>query len=1014
MSRELFGAMGGLLDELELARALAIVGADLLRVPSATSQDELLARAPALERVPGPGGLTLLQLKVRVDRLERFVRHLSRTSFIGPSTTALHACWQRVFPPPSPALSFVVERAHAWPRHAPPSIDLGWLAGLFGNPELGARGVYLAERLEPLELRWDWPLRIAVAPGPGSSELLAQIARCHQSTLFHVVDLSLPGASCDLLLCSTGLRGALRAALDLPASRASAVIVLDGLEADWQLAEPWLTSLRRQLGAGAIAVCAVPSRERALWFQTLIVELSHSEPLDRALHAATVGGARESQAGYFPELHGQRAALAPPVVLTSSEFLRKTTLAHTTRRIGEASASLSNVQRPVPFDLGAFSQPQLALSRAQRASEVGRALIQAAASLDFGSESGDAGALASFKAQLLSLTGEPLALRPLWLGRAGVQPAWPQPTDRSDRPPDDQPPPPPDDDSGSPFGTETFESMDAGRAARWVQADLFAPTDAGQWLRSPRLAPEQSYTLQVFIGPARNGMAVAAQPLDESKLAPLGYPHHLRVAFTPLWRDARGALPPSQVQGLELHHVGESSRAAFYFRAPAQLSTLRGRLIVLHENRVLQTLLLQYTDVEGLPTLDLVAENRYASDFGELTRAPSFDAALVVNDSPAGVTGITAIASQGAEFFEPDGIKTIIADMRADLSCLNTPEDGSRDGMVIGLDDERIRTLLYGLAIRGVVLAETLRNVRQLQPFMASGGKIQVVDAVQGAYFPLEFVYEGKPPKSQAPRCPHSDQALLEMNLALHQQCPHRQSEDFLCPLSFWGLSRCIERQPSTGGERAHVFREPTVDTTVLRPLRHALLGASKRVRVEDLDRPAGVEAALAETVGSVARATSWTEWKSQVASEQPSLIVLLPHSMASPEVAHLPALEIGGIPLEWVRLDPDYVCPDPQLPPVVLLLGCSTSLPDIPFLSFVGRFRAKGAAVILGTLATIRGRQTVEFVRALMQEMKSASEKSGTFDEVFLRVKMRMLGNGDPFVLSLMAYGDTGWKIDC
>ena len=95
-----------------------------------------------------------------------------------------------------------------------------------------------------------------------------------------------------------------------------------------------------------------------------------------------------------------------------------------------------------------------------------------------------------------------------------------------------------------------------------------------------------------------------------------------------------------------------------------------------------------------------------------------------------------------------------------------------------------------------------------------------------------------------------------------------------------------------------------------------------------------------------------------------------------------------------------------------MLLLGCSTTLPDIPFLSFVQEFKLAGAAVIIGTLATIRGRQTVDFVRELLAALKGAAAAGGTFDEAFLKVKQRMLAAGDPFVLSLVAYGDTGWRV--
>lgn len=65
-----------------------------------------------------------------------------------------------------------------------------------------------------------------------------------------------------------------------------------------------------------------------------------------------------------------------------------------------------------------------------------------------------------------------------------------------------------------------------------------------------------------------------------------------------------------------------------------------------------------------------------------------------------------------------------------------------------------------------------------------------------------------------------------------------------------------------------------------------------------------------------------------------------------------------------------------------------------------------------VGTLATIRGRQTVEFVKEFLEQLRQVAEKELTFDEAILRVKRAMLARGNPFVLSLVAYGDTGWHV--
>jgi hypothetical protein len=546
------------------------------------------------------------------------------------------------------------------------------------------------------------------------------------------------------------------------------------------------------------------------------------------------------------------------------------------------------------------------------------------------------------------------------------------------------------------------------RPKRFVLLELKKSAAHGRWERSAIVLSGQEHAMDVFIGVKRAEAISAPQKFDETALPPSASGHRLRVVFTPLWRNKENAFAPAQTQEIHLPATGDSTRARFYFIAPAVLANLRGRIVVLHRNRVLETLLVEAGDGEAEAELRLGVENEVSQDFGEDTVAPAFDAALVINDNSQGVTGITAISDGSATFFEPEGIKILIADIRKELAALNAPEDDGEEE-IKGIDDDRVARLFYGLAMRGAGLAKALKAVPQLGSLMASGSKLQVIDSVSGAYFPVEFVYDGKAPAPGAKRCEKAVAALG--NLEVHKTCPNRKDENYICPAAFWGFSRCIERQPARG-QQGYLFSQPKAGATALRPLRQALLAASKRVRSEDLGSPDGVEAVLAHATTRVSRAGTWSDWKAHVGTDTPSLLVLLPHSLESLNVAHLPALEIGGEALESVRLDEDYVRRSIESQPVVLLLGCSTNLPGIPFLSFVQEFKLAGAAVIVGTLATIRGRQTVAFVRDLLAGLKRAAATGGTFDEVFLKVKQDMLAAGDPFVLSLIAYGDTGWRI--
>jgi len=542
-----------------------------------------------------------------------------------------------------------------------------------------------------------------------------------------------------------------------------------------------------------------------------------------------------------------------------------------------------------------------------------------------------------------------------------------------------------------------------------VQLDVFRSGDSA---RQAKVEASTLYSAAVFIGAGRQAAVRADTPLDERLLAPSSTGHQIRMVFTPMWKGAEGEIPSAQVQAVHLPPSGNSGKVQFHFTTPENLADFRARLVLLNQYRVLQTLLLHSAAEEATPSRGLVLteENIVSADYGDTTVAPQFEAALIVNDSPQGVTGLTTIAGGSAQFFEPAGFDKLLQAIRDDLASLNAPEvaEGEPDEVIVGLDDQRVHDLLYRLALRGAAIAKELKRQPLLGAFLGAP-RLQVVDAVSGAFFPVELIYDGKPPSEGAKRCEHSIAALDKQSV--HDECPNRASSDHICPAAFWGFSRCIERQPSNG-QLGYGFAQPSQAGNALRPMRKVLFGASRKVRQVDIAPPTGMESVFAGAGMGFGQAKTWADWTTKIGSDMPSMLVLLPHSLNSAGAADLPALEIGGTEMPSVRMDETFVHGSGDERPVVLLLGCSTVLPDIPFLSFVREFRFNGAAVTVGTLATIRGRQTVEFVREFIAQLKDVAQQELTFDEAILRVKRRMLAKGDPFVLSLVAYGDTGWRV--
>ncbi len=1075
MSRDRFGAMGALSSDADLARALAAIGAFYPDVDAHTPLDPRATEDnPYRARTTAAHG-TNFTVTLRMRSLQDYLRaRLSRVPAgeLGHSGDAWLGCWNRIIGTNPPALRFCIDLdgMHNSPELA---IDAAWLARLLGRPELRWKGIFYAWPGEQVQLEWNWPLRIAIPHAAWSAGFRSAVDGGRYRELYTLVDLGVPGTGCDLLLIPASLREAVRAALELGAIRASVVIIVGGAAAAPAQTEAWLTALRRQFSAGAAGLAFVPAEERAIWFQSLLAQIAHNATLDVAMYGASRAHDRSHHLWEHPELGAPLADLTTPLLFGDAAFIEAAHMSGLARRIGDAAAGLPDADAPVRL---ARSFSNLSLGAEVPVRELGTQLSLAASRLAFHQETADAAVLAAAQAGIAAAAGGALEIAPIVTGdltpeiarfdtgallgsgpisaagagigaavgaivgvlagpgagetadrmrskaptrrlsRGRAQRSQPQGREPAvpgtvARPPASPAPGP----GGEPATAAPPPASSPGRTQRFVLLELFSPSGGDQWgPELPEVSAGLQYAISLFIGEPRAHVVVADTAVDERSLPPSRSGHPLSIAFTPLWRDESGAIPPAQVQRAHLPAEGDSTRASFYFTAPAQLHHLRARVVVLHANRVLQMLMLDAAQLAAAgesprAELRLRAENVLAEDFGERTQAPAFAAALIVNDSPAGVTGLTAIMDDTATFVEPEGLKLMISDIRKELAALNVADGADPDTVVYGLDDERVHRMLFGLALRGAALAKMLRRQPDMAPFLAAA-KLQVVDAVPGAYLPVEFIYDGRAPAPGATRCPRAMAALAD--LAVHRSCPHNKDENHYCPAAFWGFSRCIERQPY-GNQLGYRFAHPRPGANTLQPLRKALLAASRRVRVEDLDGPNGLAGILGGAAAAVLRAQSWDDWRNKVGTEAPSLLVLLPHSLESPTVAHMPALEISGTNIESARMDEEFVCAVPTQNPVVLLLGCSTTLPDVAFLDFVHEFKASGAAVTIGTVATIRGRQTNDFVRELLAEMKlAAAGGARTFDELFLAVKQRLLAKGDPFVLSLVAYGDTGWRI--
>ncbi|HEX3131659.1 MAG TPA: hypothetical protein VH394_30260 [Thermoanaerobaculia bacterium] len=472
--------------------------------------------------------------------------------------------------------------------------------------------------------------------------------------------------------------------------------------------------------------------------------------------------------------------------------------------------------------------------------------------------------------------------------------------------------------------------------------------------------------------------------------------HQLTVLFS----EPR-VCPEPQVRSLWLPPRGSSQPVSFTFEIPRGLSTISARVTILHANRVLQTGLLEAEVGRGLNwTFRIDAAPR--RDLESLSGRTVFDAALVEGD------GITAAAEGSAALLHLDDGQ--LDDLTRFLtrqisSAANDPDSYAQ------LDSPGSVELLRILAQKGGEVHETLCEHTGLAA-LANAKRIHITAARVGSFFPVELLYSFEPPDDTAGLCPRAAEALQRGECAGDCSVDRRQN---ICPLGFWGLSRIIERH-------AHRREDNQIDGDFLlqpEPVRQrsplpvsgtSLLAASGRATEVKATAVDELFEALQKR-GPASRATSWKAWASEVSEDSPSLLVLLPHHEQSPDEEILEIGQGDRLRSELVRVDHVRQPSGPY--PILLLLGCETNLARIAFDNFVTRFRDKGAAVVVSTIATVLGRQASPAAARLVELLdEAAHEGNSTFGEVMLRLRQKLVATQTPMALGLTAYGDADWVL--
>jgi hypothetical protein len=447
-----------------------------------------------------------------------------------------------------------------------------------------------------------------------------------------------------------------------------------------------------------------------------------------------------------------------------------------------------------------------------------------------------------------------------------------------------------------------------------------------------------------------------------------------------------------------------------------------GRLVVMYgeSNRILQTMFLVaqvFPDPVHAPpdaAIELKPETAVRANLSDLGSRKPFDVALVADTGSDGMTHVTGFTSERVELRSLENVEQPIKRMRRRLSRIaSSPEDFGH------LNTGATQDLLRFLARQGSLLYTGIVRTQ-----IGEGGllneedkRIQLVSARE-SFLPLEFIYDRPSPLPDARLCPKAKEALETGQCTHCDQLDAEAAKAYICPLGFWCMSRVIERhavkpvdETNLSGAEYALQSDPISGRDTLCVLDSALYAASNRVKAEQIKEL--VDTLVDVTDQRADHVKDWDAWRNAVQTRGPSLLVLLPHTLEDDD--YIPTLEIG----EKQQLPEDQITASHvhaglgNEPPIVLLLGCETAVPDVPFQGFATQFRVNGAAIVLSTLTPVLGRHAVPVAKILVNELQHAASAKGTFGDALLGLRRRALAAGIPMVLSLVAYGDADWRLE-
>ena len=464
-----------------------------------------------------------------------------------------------------------------------------------------------------------------------------------------------------------------------------------------------------------------------------------------------------------------------------------------------------------------------------------------------------------------------------------------------------------------------------------------------------------------------------------------------------------------------------------------------GRIIILHRGRVLQTAVLkgrvvsEESEIRNDDKISFIDLVHVRSNISDLEGRYQFDLAFVLNHTTNGCPRLTGISDKHAWISDLSESEKIIDRINEKLTKVADSEKDYRGG----LDNDANVKLLIELARIGhelygsIVLTQIMDAANQSD--FTKLEYIQIVSTKIDALAPLEFIYTAPSPDiNKASLCPRLKTILKEKDINNRKirigelidntcqrvekegaECIYRTKE-YVCPMSFWGLSKVIERHMVTPALRSKGFdfylqSEKTTSREKLEISGTAIIAASEKV---NSDMRKLVLSACAERLGSnPIEVTDWDDWIHKIEENNPHILIALPHTDGNGENT---TLEINGKTLASSDVTLGHVHKAGEKNyPLVALLGCDTAGTAIDYGGHVKWFRICEAAIVISTIAKVFGDHAALVAAQLINGLTGGKDSPECLGEIIREIKRNTLVEGPLMALCVVAFGDADWKIN-